>query len=364
MAPTISGVTRGIQGDQLLLRRPTALADLRSLSGPTLIALAISAFVVVMDGAAGPVVNLIPLLAIAPVIAALSTSEAETAVVGAFCVVMALLSGLWNERFADADHLVAILVVAAGSVAGLWTAALRERLERGRNAQALLAQAGTLLEDELDQAKRAQHVAQIAVPTLAETAAIDLLQADGTIHRAATASVDTRPGGHPPPPAPATADRGGRAPPRGRGDSQRQGALMDGMSETEIEGFASSRAERNALRRLAAGEVLFVPLRARGSTLGALSLSSREPDRRYDKDARRVVRSLAERFALSLDNARVHQEQAHIASVLQRSLMPALAARGRRASRPPTASSPPARPIRSAGTSSISSARARTAGRS
>jgi serine phosphatase RsbU (regulator of sigma subunit) len=35
-----------------------------------------------------------------------------------------------------------------------------------------------------------------------------------------------------------------------------------------------------------------------------------------------VVRALAERCALALDNARVHQEQAHIASVLQRSLMP------------------------------------------
>jgi serine phosphatase RsbU (regulator of sigma subunit) len=315
-------VTQGTEGEQLLLKRPATVGDLQSLSGPTLIAMAISAFVVVTDGALGPAVNLIPLLAVAPVIAALSASEVETGVVGAFCLVMALLSGLWNDGPGGADHLVAILVVAAGTMAGIWTAALRERLERGRAAESMLAEAGTLLEDELDQAKRAQHVSRIAVPQLADLATVDLLQPDGSLHRAATASLDT-----------ATADAFRRLRRRQPIDADgphpiaevvRTGRerLLDGMSEAEIEEIAKGKAERAALRKVATGEILVVPLRARGSTLGALSLYSRRPDRHYDQDARRVVRSLAERFALSLDNARVHQEQAHIASVLQRSLMP------------------------------------------
>jgi serine phosphatase RsbU (regulator of sigma subunit) len=54
-----------------------------------------------------------------------------------------------------------------------------------------------------------------------------------------------------------------------------------------------------------------------------MTLSLLDAERSYDRDARRVARAFAERCALALDNARVYQEQAHIASVLQRSLMPA-----------------------------------------
>ena len=316
------GVTVGTQGDQLLLARPAALADLRELSLPTLLAMAVGALVVILDGVAGPELNLIALLAIAPVIAAMSASEAETGVVGAFCVVMALLSGLWNQHLFAGDHLVAVLVVASGSVAGLWTAALRERLERARVAEGLLAEVGTLLEDELDQEKRAGHVARIAVPALADLAMLDLLQPDGSIERVSTASVDR-------PTATALARLRKRRPidpdgPHPIAEAIRSGdeRLLSAMSEDEIAELSSSRAELDALRKFSSGDTLIVPLQARGSTLGALTLCLLDPERHYDQDARRVVRSLAERCALGLDNARVHQEQAHIASVLQRSLMP------------------------------------------
>jgi len=315
-------VTEGTHGDQLLLTRSAALADLRSLSPPTLLAMGIGAFVVVLDGAAGPNLNLIALLAIAPVIAATSASEAETGVVGAFCVAMALLSGLWNDNVLEGEHLVAVLVVGAGSVAGLWTAALRERLERGQTAEALLAEVGTLLEDELDQGRRAGHMARIAVPALADLAAFDLLQPDGSIERASTASIDKG--------IAATFTRlRKRVPidpdgPNPIAETIRSGEerLLEPMSEEEIEETSSSQPERNAMRKVSSGQTLILPLRARGSILGAMTLSLLEPERNYDRDARRVARLLAERCALALDNSRVHQEQAHIASVLQRSLMP------------------------------------------
>jgi serine phosphatase RsbU (regulator of sigma subunit) len=306
----------------VLLKRTGSLADLRSLSAPTLLAMAVCAFIVVLDGAAGPELNLIALLAIAPVIAAMSASQAETGVVGAFCVAMALLSGLWNAHVLEADHLVAILVVATGSVAGIWTAALRERLERGRSAEALLAEVGTLLEDELDRETRARHMVRIVVPSLADLAGLDLVRPDGSIQRTATASVDKEIGAafarlrrrqplDPDGPNPiAEAIRGGRE------------RLLSPLSDAEIEALATTQAERNAFRKVAAGETLIVPLRARGSILGAITLSLIDPERVYDDDARRVARSFAERCALALDNARVHQEQAHIASVLQESLMP------------------------------------------
>ena len=316
-------MTEGTKGEQVLLKRPETLTDLRSLSPPTLLAMCVCAFVVVLDGALGPNLNLIALLAIAPVIAAMSASEVETGVVGAFCLVMALLSGLWNDNVVNGEHLVAILVVAAGSVAGIGTARLRERLERGRSAEALLAEVGTLLEDELDRDTRARHMIRIAVPALADLAGLDLVQPDGSIERTATASVDREIGARftrlrkrhpldPDGPNPiAEAIRTGRE------------QLLEPLTSEEVEEFATSRAELNAFRKVAAGETLIIPLRARGSILGSITLSLLDPERHYDGDSQRVARAYAERCALALDNARVHQEQAHIASVLQRSLMPA-----------------------------------------
>src|SRR5262249_21068729 len=64
------------------------------------------------------------------------------------------------------------------------------------------------------------------------------------------------------------------------------------------------------------------PLGARGSVLGALTLWIMQPSNSFDETARRTARRLADRAALALDNARLHEQQSHIAGVLQHSLRP------------------------------------------
>jgi serine phosphatase RsbU (regulator of sigma subunit) len=46
------------------------------------------------------------------------------------------------------------------------------------------------------------------------------------------------------------------------------------------------------------------------------------PAQAFDETARRTAKRLADRAALALDNARLHEQQTHIASVLQHSLLP------------------------------------------
>ncbi len=82
--------------DRELVNPPPSLASLQELSGPALIAMLIAGGVAVLDGIAAPTVVLIGLLAIPPVIAAMSASLPETAVVGALCLVLAVLSILWE----------------------------------------------------------------------------------------------------------------------------------------------------------------------------------------------------------------------------------------------------------------------------
>lgn len=310
------------QGERLFLTRSDALADVRMLSAPTLVAMAIGTLIVLLDGAAGPSVSLIPLLAIAPVVAGLSASPPETGVVGAFCLTMAVLSGLWKDEFAQAEHLITVLVVGSGAVAGYSTAALRQRLERRRKAEALLAEVGTLLAAELDQATRAKHVADLAVPALADAASVYLLEEDGTIgHAAMTSSTQElasvlRRLRHREPIDPASDNPIAIAVRTGREQ------FLGKVSEEELRAATGPGASLSALRRAAPRETIVVPLQARGTTLGAIKLSLLDEVRHYDDEARRVVRALAERCALAIDNARVHEQQAHIASVLQRSLLP------------------------------------------
>jgi serine phosphatase RsbU (regulator of sigma subunit) len=65
-----------------------------------------------------------------------------------------------------------------------------------------------------------------------------------------------------------------------------------------------------------------LPLGARGSVLGTLTLWIMRPAKAFDETARRTAKRLADRAALALDNARLHEQQSHIASVLQHSLLP------------------------------------------
>ena len=66
-----------------------------------------------------------------------------------------------------------------------------------------------------------------------------------------------------------------------------------------------------------------LPLTARGSVLGTLTpVDHAVRPTAFDDTARRTADRLAERAALALDNARLHEQQAHIAGVLQHSLLP------------------------------------------
>ncbi len=67
---------------------------------------------------------------------------------------------------------------------------------------------------------------------------------------------------------------------------------------------------------------MVVPLKARGTVLGALSMWILDPARRHDLRSQNVALRLAHRAALALDNARLHEQQAHIAQVLQGALRP------------------------------------------
>ncbi len=309
-------------GDRELINPPPTLASMQELSGPALIAILVASAIAVLDGLVGSAVVLIGLLAIPPVIAAVSASLPETAVVGAFCLVMAMLSILWHQDADGAQYVISVVTVIAGALAGLWVASLRVNLNREQAASELLAEAGGLMEDALDQRQRAEHVAELAIPTLGDVAMVDMVTPEGTIERVAARSrgsevadvflklcedelIDPQ-GPHPV----AEVIRTGR--PR----------YLDLLSDEQIDEITTREHERELLRKHRFRSCIVLPLGARGSVLGALTLWILRPAKAFDETARRTAKRLADRAALALDNARLHEQQSHIASVLQHSLLP------------------------------------------
>jgi serine phosphatase RsbU (regulator of sigma subunit) len=308
--------------DRELVNPPPSLSSLQEISGSALIAMLMASVVAVLDGLVAGSVVLVGLLAIPPVIAAVSASLPETAVVSAFCLVLAVLSILWGNGIDSGQRLVSIAVCVAGTLAGLWVASLRVRLNREQAASELLAEAGALMEDALDQRQRAQHLADLAVPVLGDVAMVDMVQPDGSIRRLAahgSASevaelfvrlrADTPIDPHGPHPV-AEVIRTGRT------------MYLDRLSDQQIDGITTRENERELLRKHRFRSCIVLPLGARGAVLGALTLWIMGPAKSFDKTARRTAKRLADRAALALDNARLHEQQVHIASVLQHSLLP------------------------------------------
>jgi serine phosphatase RsbU (regulator of sigma subunit) len=305
---------------ELTTPQPT-LASLQEISQPALIAMLVATAIIAIDAVAGGQPVFIGLLAIPPVIAARSASLPETAVVAVFCVVLAALSPLWGG-FDDAQRWVSAVVVVAGALGGIWFASLKARLNRETAASELLAEAGALMEDALDQKQRAGHLARLAVPSLGDVAMVDIVTPDGLIDRLAAQSAGS-------PVAEMFAKLRQDAPidphgPHPVAEVIRTGRTkyLDELSDEEIDRITTRENEREMLRRHRFRSCIVLPLGARGAVLGALTLWIMRPAKAFDETARRTAKRLADRAALALDNARLHEQQSHIASVLQRSLLP------------------------------------------
>ena len=308
--------------ERVLVKPPPTLSGLQQISAPALVAMFAAGLIVVVDGLAGQTALLVGLLGIPPVIAAMSASRPETAVVGTLCLALAGISAAWNLPSETAQYLTTLLTVVAGCLVGLWVAGLRQNLNREQQASELLADAGVLMEEALDQRQRAEQLVGLAVPALGDVAMVDMLDSEGQIVRMAAKGVDPELAEaftrmreenpiHPRGPHPvAEVIRGGRP------------KVLEQLSDEQVNEITSRPEERDLLRRHRFNSCLVLPLGARGSVLGALTLWIMSANRSFDETAKRTAKRLADRAALALDNARLHEQQAHIAGVLQHSLLP------------------------------------------
>jgi PAS domain S-box-containing protein len=183
-----------------------------------------------------------------------------------------------------------------------------EEIRRSGEAQRFLAEASSVLSSSLDYRETLATVARLAVPTLADWCAVDVLEEDGHLNRLAVE--------HPDPEKVRLAyEIERRYPP----DPDAPGGLhhvlrtgepemMAEIPEDLVERAARDEEHKELLRKLGLRSYMVVPLLARGRTLGAISFVSAESGRRYGEADLRLAEELARRAALAVDNARLYEE--------------------------------------------------------
>ncbi|SFD08410.1 SpoIIE family protein phosphatase [Streptomyces aidingensis] len=248
---------------------------------------------------------------------------------------------IWSVSYYRVDDVAGRPIgVAASAVdvserhrASVEVAEARERL-------AVIADASARIGTTLDLRQTARELAEVAVPRLADLAAVDVL--------------DAVLGGEPPPPAGAgdaarfralavvsaaendltgVWDEVGELASYGpdrvvtRAVADRTPVLLPRLGQALLRTVAKDDAAVRALREAGAHSYLAVPLIARGRVLGAVSLyRTRHHPRPFDDQDRALAAELASRAAIGIDNARLYTRERNAALTLQRSLLPQLPA--------------------------------------
>ena len=183
---------------------------------------------------------------------------------------------------------------------------LTER-KRAEDAGRLLAEASAALSDALDAETALRRLAELVVPRLADACVVDLVDEDGRLQRAALASIDL--------PKAAWVWDVGRAPldletPYGPAHVLRTGEseLVPEITDDLLVHAARNAAHLDYLRRTRLKSHMIVPLRARGRTLGTVTLVTSRSGRHYGPDDLALAEDLARRAALAVDNVRLYQE--------------------------------------------------------
>lgn len=189
----------------------------------------------------------------------------------------------------------------------------------------LLATTTSVLTETLDVREALDRLAHLCVPTIADWVVVDVLHPGGRLERASLVHRD-----------PAQAELGrarlGDLPNLAAEHTSPLAQVLHGGDTRLLTDFPSPQAAVDPIGQarlelfhlLGVDQAITAPLRARGRTLGALTLVRADVTRAFTDDDLALVDDLAGRAALALDNARQFTEQHSRAEQLQRALLPTL----------------------------------------
>ena len=219
----------------------------------------------------------------------------------------------WERRYLEA--------LAESCAQAVERITARAAAEQANAKLSFLASASEALAASLDYEETLRTVADLAVPHLADWCTIDVLE-EGHIRRVAVSHID-------PGKVAMAWELWGRYPtdleaPTGAGAVLRSGTseLVETVDEQVLDERAVAPEIRRLVEKLQLNSALTVALRARGRTLGVLSLVYAESGRHFLPADVAFAEELARRAALAIDNAQLYTETLQVALQLQRAILP------------------------------------------
>ncbi len=180
--------------------------------------------------------------------------------------------------------------------------------KRAEDALRLLSETSALLASSLDYEATLKALTELAVPRLADWCSLEMVGEDGQLHLLGVSHVEPRK-------VDLAWSMRWRYPPNPQSTSGIYQVLRTGRAEVipELTDALFTKAAQDAehlrgLRELGLRSCLFVPLTARGRTLGVLQLVMAESGRRFSARDVPLVEQIAARAAQAVDNARLYRE--------------------------------------------------------
>jgi hypothetical protein len=183
-----------------------------------------------------------------------------------------------------------------------------EALRRSENRFRFLAEASRILASSLDYQTTLDAVARLVVPILADWCEIRVLAEAGSIRRVAVA--------HSNPEKLALVEELNRRYPVAPDDRRSVAQVLRTghpeihreISDEQLIAGARDEGHLQLLRELDLKSALVFPLKARGRTLGAITLVYADSDRRYGDEEIALAEDLALRAGMAIDNSRLYAE--------------------------------------------------------
>ena len=191
-----------------------------------------------------------------------------------------------------------------------------------------LAEATQLVSDSLDVGVALQRLAGLCVPDLADWCVVDLVESTEPMRVRRVAM------SHGEDDTSLELERllqqraGQRHGPIQRVLERPEPLLLRDLTPEEIEALITGGDAAELAERLGGHTALLVPLEARRTLIGVLTLVLADAERDLGEDDINLVSDLAARAALAVDNARLYTREHTVAETLQHSLLPDLATDG------------------------------------
>ena len=235
-------------------------------------------------------------------------------------IVGVLAFGFPEDHGFDSGEQTFLAAFTGACAAAFERARLYDRQQEARDRLAFLAEASGELVASLDWEETVRRVASLAVPAVADVCAVFLVDDSGVPRPFAVTHRD-----------PGHAARVRRlferfpvdiSAPAGIGAVLRRRTMARfSFDDAFLDAVSRSDEHRALLLELGIGQGVAVPIVAAGRAVGVMVLAA-DVGRTFAEDDATLAQELAVRAAQAIGNARLYTERAHIAEVLQQSLLP------------------------------------------